>query len=253
MKRKVLFVAMLAVFALQQSRGQNSVASMRTSIWPDTSGASATFENSSPLRGLEAWADSGAAGNGVWFGTRKNEALYFFTDSGKARITIHPSGKVYLGSSLAVNGTTTTKILTITGGADLAEPFLVTENAPIPPGAVVVIDEQNPGKLKVCRKAYDTRVAGVVSGAGGVNPGLILQQEEKFAEGRNVALNGRVYVLATTANGPIKPGDLLTTSEVPGHAMKATEQSASFGAIIGKALTALDSGEGLVSVLVNLQ
>ena len=53
----------------------------------------------------------------------------------------------------------------------------------------------------------------------------------------------------------IKPGDLLTTSEVPGHAMKATDRERWDGAIIGKAMSSLESGEGLVLVLVlvNLQ
>jgi len=70
---------------------------------------------------------------------------------------------------------------------------------------------------------------------------------------KNIALSGRVYALATAANGPIKPGDLLTTSEVSGHAMKATDRERWDGAIIGKAMSTLESGEGLVLVLVNLQ
>jgi len=96
-------------------------------------------------------------------------------------------------------------------------------------------------------------VAGVVSGAGGINPGLTLTQEGVLEGGQNVALNGRVYALATAANGPIKPGDLLTTSDVPGHAMKATDNELSFGTVIGKAMSTLQEGEGLVLVLVNLQ
>ncbi len=71
--------------------------------------------------------------------------------------------------------------------------------------------------------------------------------------GQNVALTDRVYDLATTANGPIKPGDLLTTSEVLGHAMKATDFVRWQGAVIGKAMSSLEKGEGLVLVLVNLQ
>jgi hypothetical protein len=62
-----------------------------------------------------------------------------------------------------------------------------------------------------------------------------------------------VYAFATAANGPIKPGDLLTTSEVTGHAMKTTDAARSHGTIIGKAMSSLEQGEGLVLVLVNLQ
>ncbi|MCL4708994.1 hypothetical protein KJ068_27860 [bacterium] len=106
------------------------------------------------------------------------------------------------------------------------------------------------------RNPYDPEspgLAGVVSGAGGINPGITLTQEGMLEGGQNVALSGRVYALATAANGPIKPGDLLTTSEVPGHAMKATDVSRSHGTIIGKAMSSLENGEGLVLVLVNLQ
>jgi hypothetical protein len=245
---------------VQEVRGQNLETTPRQYGEADTARTARANADSQKdslqlagARLLQSWVGPGDAGSGVWFGSRTRQAIYFFNDSGKARITIHPSGKIYLTSSLEVNGTTTTKILTVTGGADLAEPFPVSENESIPLGAVVVIDEQNPGQLKLCRKAYDTRVAGVVSGAGGVNPGLILQEKERLAGGLNVALNGRAYVLATAASGAITPGDLLTTSEVTGHAMKAAEKARSPGAVIGKALSSLDSGEGLVLVLVNLQ
>jgi hypothetical protein len=49
------------------------------------------------------------------------------------------------------------------------------------------------------------------------------------------------------------PGDLLTTSEPPGHALKASDRERSHGALIGKAMTGLSAGRGLVLVLVNLQ
>jgi len=52
---------------------------------------------------------------------------------------------------------------------------------------------------------------------------------------------------------PIKPGDLLTTSDTPGHAMKVTEHPRAQGAILGKAMSSLESGTGLVLVLVTLQ
>ena len=71
--------------------------------------------------------------------------------------------------------------------------------------------------------------------------------------GQDVALTGRVYALASACNGAIVPGDLLTTSDVPGHAMKATDRQRCNGAIIGKAMSSLTEGEGLVLVLVNLQ
>ena len=75
-----------------------------------------------------------------------------------------------------------------------------------------------------------------------------------IADGEHpVALTGRVYCMADASNGPIVPGDLLTTSEVPGHAMKVTDHGLAQGAILGKAMTALEAGQGTLLVLVSLQ
>lgn len=144
------------------------------------------------------------------------------------------------------------KSLLIRGGADLAEPFPVSEDR-VPSGAVMVIDPAHPGRLKLSSEAYDSKVAGIVSGAGGVLPGIVLTQTDVLADGRNVALSGRVYALVDADQAPVQPGDLLTTSTTPGHAMKAADPVRRSGAIIGKAMTPLESGRGLVLVLVSLQ
>jgi len=187
------------------------------------------------------------------------DSYHLYVEGGSTpEFVVRGNGYVGIGTNnpqhpLDVNGRTRTSVLEITGGSDLAEPFEISESQPIPKGALVIIDEENPGRLKLSYQAYDKRVAGVVSGAGGINPGLTLTQEGVLESGQNVALSGRVYALATAANGPIKPGDLLTTSEVPGHAMKATDFVRWQGAVIGKAMLSLEKGEGLVLVLVNLQ
>jgi hypothetical protein len=154
--------------------------------------------------------------------------------------------------SLSTNGNLFVRVLTITGGADISEPFKMSQQD-LPKGAVVVIDEENPGHLKLSGQPYDTRVAGIISGAGGVNPGLSLSQQGVMEGNQQVALTGRVYVQADASNGPIKPGDLLTTSPTPGHAMKVTDPARAQGAIIGKAMTGLKEGKGLALVLVSLQ
>lgn len=143
----------------------------------------------------------------------------------------------------------------INGGADLAEPFQVRGDTPIEPGMIVAIDPERPGELRISQRAYDPTVAGIVSGANGIRPGLMLQQDGTIAAGRHpVALSGRVWCHADAdSGGEITPGDLLTSANVPGHAMRAGDRNRAFGAILGKAMTPLKKGRGLVLVLVSLQ
>jgi hypothetical protein len=160
-----------------------------------------------------------------------------------------------LGQGLKVlnDGKVTCPVLTITGGSDVAEPFDVIGNDNPEKGSVVVIDHENPGKLRLSSRAYDTRVAGVISGAGGVQPGITLTQEGTLSGKQYVAISGRVYCLADATYGEIQAGDMLTTSPTKGHAMKASDRQRTYGTIIGKAMTNLADGRGLVLILVNLQ
>jgi hypothetical protein len=173
-------------------------------------------------------------------------------------MTVLKNGNVGVGTTspvaeLHVDGTTQTDVLTITGGSDLAEPFEINGHQTLDPGTVVVIDDAKAGALKVSNEPYDKRVAGVISGAGGINTGLTLSQKGLSEDGQNVALSGRVYVRATATNGAITPGDLLTTSSLPGHAMKVADADKAPGTVLGKAMSSLKNGEGLVLVLVSLQ
>lgn len=147
-------------------------------------------------------------------------------------------------------------VVQILGGADLSEQFDVraADASEIKPGMVVSIDPAHVGKLVISRKAYDRTVAGILSGAGAVKPGLLMGQRDSLADGAHaVALTGRVWVYCDASHGAIQPGDLLTTSDVPGHAMKVREHDKAQGAILGKAMSSLESGRGLVLVLVSLQ
>ncbi len=68
-----------------------------------------------------------------------------------------------------------------------------------------------------------------------------------------LAIVGIVPCRVSAENGPIRRGDLLVTSSTPGHAMRATDRSRMTGAIVGKALQNLDSGAGVIEILVSLQ
>ena len=184
------------------------------------------------------------SGEGTLGGPTQGGIMIFRTASGAETVRID-----------AEYGHTTTQILSITGGSDLSEQFDITgQEGSVEPGTVVCIDPRNPGKLVACSRAYDRTVAGVVSGAGGIKPGMLMGQAGSPADGANpVALTGRVFCRADASNGPIAPGDLLTTSRVRGLAMRATDPGRASGAILGKAMSGLPQGQGLVLVLVSLQ
>jgi hypothetical protein len=155
---------------------------------------------------------------------------------------------------IAPGFTTRVGVLEITGGSDLSERFDVGGGGAVP-GTVVVIDPEHPGELTPATQAYDRKVAGVISGAGGVKPGMLMSQTGTAADGKHpVALTGRVYCLADAGADGIRPGDFLTTSNIRGHAMKAADPARAQGAVLGKAMTPLAAGQrGLVLVLVTLQ
>jgi len=140
-------------------------------------------------------------------------------------------------------------------GADLIEDFK-TGGVSHAPGSVLAIDPSNPDILHAASTPYDSRVIGIVSGAGNVRAGLRLGQGGPLGGDTPIALTGRVYVRCNTENGAIEPGQLLTSSSASGVAMRASDSERSFGAVIGKALggySGKPGEEGLVLVLVSLQ
>lgn len=184
-----------------------------------------------------------AAGNGI--GVPANTGISVTTSGNVGIGTVNPTTK------FEVVGTTKTGVLQITGGSDLAENFETADD--VKPGMIVAIDTANHGRLILARGAYNRRVAGVVSGANNLSAGMILPNLNPDEKGLPVALSGRVWVYADATKNPIKAGDLLTTSEREGYAMKVTKHKKANGAIIGKAMTELEKGTGLVLVLVTLQ
>jgi hypothetical protein len=155
-------------------------------------------------------------------------------------------------ATLDVGGETRTDVLTIDGGADLGE-WMTSEQEAVEPGTVLCIDPNRSDRIVASAQPYDSRVAGVVSGANGVRSGIMLRQDAVLDGSTPVALAGRVWVRCSTENGPIEPGDLLTTAATRGHAMKATDRERAFGAVLGKAMSSLDEGTDLVLVLISLQ
>src|SRR5262249_41129310 len=100
---------------------------------------------------------------------------------------------------------------------------------------------------------YCHRVAGVVSGAGDLRAGITLGSPPGDHASVALAMTGRVWVRTDASRSPVHAGDLLTTADRPGYAMAATDGARAQGSILGKAMSSLDRGTGLVLVLVSLQ
>ncbi|NQU35007.1 MAG: hypothetical protein HQ521_17410 [Bacteroidetes bacterium] len=215
----------------------------------------------------------GPNGGGEEWNVGNDGLMEFYNSNGNRTIEIDPSetgttdaGQIRLysadGSAVTIeidgsyngDGRIITNELQITGGSDLSEFFEFSDYRSIEKGMVVSIDENNPGQLKVCEEKFDKKVAGIVSGANEINPGLIMSQKGTIADGEHlIALSGRVYCMVDASEDPVEIGDMLTTSSTPGYAMKVDDYSKAQGAIIGKAMTSLSSGKGMVLVLVSLQ
>lgn len=218
----------------------------------------ASDDTANPTRTLDI-----SSGSGV--NLISNSDIYMLPRGGRKFLLMNTdadSGNVGIGTpdpteKLHVNGNIRAKVIIIEGGADLAESYDVAAAGEVKPmpGMVVSIDAEHIGKMRIATSAYDRTVAGIISGADGIAPGLVLGQKGTVADGEYPIANaGRVWCYVDAdAGGPVVPGDLLTTSETPGHAMKASDAARASGATMGKAMSKLESGRGLVLVLVTLQ
>jgi hypothetical protein len=139
----------------------------------------------------------------------------------------------------------------ILSNSDCAEDFDILVSSAAEPGAVMVIAGE--GSLRTCTQAYDKKVAGVISGAGDLRPGILLGRQPGISGRMPLALMGKVYCKVDAQYAPIEVGDLLTTSPTEGHAMKATDPAKAFGAVIGKALKPMKNGQGMLPIMVALQ
>jgi hypothetical protein len=161
------------------------------------------------------------------------------------------------------------------GGADVAEMMHVsTGAASVGPGDVLVIDVSEAGSIAVSQAARSTLVAGVhstrpaliasehdwdevertlygVTPEGEERPGLKPLDLGAMIDEIPLAVVGIVPCKVSAENGPIRVGDLLVTSSTPGHAMRDPDPRT--GTVVGKALGALESGTGVIRILMSLQ
>lgn len=137
-------------------------------------------------------------------------------------------------------------------GGDYAESVDVSgDRTRYEPGDVLVISDGDGSDVSKSTQSYSTLVAGIYS----TKPGLVGRRQQAVKSDTEVpmAMVGVVPTKVSTENGSIKRGDLLVTSSTEGYAMKGTDHTRMLGAIVGKALGSLDSGTGVIEVLVSLQ
>ena len=139
-----------------------------------------------------------------------------------------------------------------TGPRDLAEIYFSRE--PLEAGDVVSL-EADGDEVVVAAGASDPRVIGIVSKTPGLLLGSLHNTElpEDGRVGHPVALLGCVPCKVTDEGGPIRRGDLLTASSLPGHAMRAAPGGERPGTILGKALGSHLGGAGTIEVFVMLR
>ncbi|MFA6325042.1 MAG: hypothetical protein WCX46_02330, partial [Candidatus Paceibacterota bacterium] len=142
------------------------------------------------------------------------------------------------GSASSIGGPAVAMV--IDTGADLAEMYYSEEL--LSPGTVVSIDPNLLIGITKSENAYDKNLLGVIT----TKPGLVLGDDTTpTGSPALVALSGRIPVNVSVENGAINSGDFLTSSSIPGVAMKATDD----GMVIGQALTSYD-GEEIGQVIV---
>ena len=107
-------------------------------------------------------------------------------------------------------------------------------------GDVLAADPLRPEALVRSAGGLEATVAGIVAG----EPGAVFDGEAPLAFAGTLA-----SVKADATAQPIAAGDLLVASPLAGHAMRAPD-SAAAGAVVAKALEALEAGTGRIRVLV---
>jgi hypothetical protein len=156
-----------------------------------------------------------------------------------------------------------------TGPADYAEMLPASGVASdFEPGDVLVIGPD--GKMVKATSPYAPNLAGVYSTAPGfvgdmrvTEHGIGVYDDPEVKDEEElwlpVTLMGVVPVKVIAEDGPVRPGDLLTSSATFGHAMRAAPVMVNnvaiypTGTILGKSLEHFERGSGLIRVLVMLR
>ncbi|HNR88784.1 MAG TPA: discoidin domain-containing protein [Spirochaetota bacterium] len=129
---------------------------------------------------------------------------------------------------------------------NIVEMYEVDDVDYLSPGNLLVAGAAG-GVLSRSRSRYDRAVIGIVAG----NPLIILNGKGAKDKFYPVVLGGKAVCTVDARERPIKPGDLIVSSDTPGCGMAGTIDSfEKIGTVIGKALEGLESGMGSIMVYV---
>ncbi len=236
----------------KQGRGVEGWSINNYGVSGDSTSFAGVRGTSVAASGTEGWSTNGS---GVFGTSQSGDGVYGICQS-KSGAGIHGvnnkgGNAAVFDGDVQVNGNVNVTGDIFLPGADCAEQFDFVEIKHIEAGTVVVINEE--GRMDQSHEPYDKKVAGVVSGAGHYRPAIVLDKQSSRNERLPIALIGKVYCKVDAQYSSIRVGDLLTTSPTPGHAMKADDPVKAFGSVLGKALGNLESGKGLLPILVALQ
>ena len=115
----------------------------------------------------------------------------------------------------------------------------------------MVAYDSDAGALVPASSSNAGRVIGVISGAGGFSPGMVIGSRADESNDLPVSMAGVVHVRVSGEAGAVEPGDLLVPSSTAGVGMRTADPGGASGTIFGKALEPWSgAGEGLVLMLV---
>jgi hypothetical protein len=212
-----------------------------------TSASYGFYVESATKDGVVVWS---AGDDGVYVSSAGRYGVY--ADS-TATYGFCTPDSLYVGGKIDVVGTVDPLI---------GERFKVDPKGQYEVGDLLVIDPNSP-YLVLSSEPNDTKVIGVVGPSLDYKDGELMVivfgwHGAKPAENDSESVRVVARIKVDASYGPIRRGDLLTSSPTPGHAMKAQPVKIGGveiyrpGTIIGKALEGLSEGRGLIEVFIVL-